>query len=280
MALPGRHSLNWEDPDVKSDAFSLGKYARCLSKAVDLDYAVLRVCQTVKPLPEKCLILRHDIEYSVDCAVRMAELEHEHGVRSSYFVLAHSVFYNPFTPLNTTRIRRIIELGHEIGLHYETYYFEDNNLSATEGIRSDAAYMERMFDVRIQSISQHRPARSSFVEELGKHFIDAYRPELIYGMYYISDSGCKWRHRDLYDSLGRESQIHALIHPDYWGFTETDNLPSIYRAITRANGQEIADECELLIEQNFDYLKRRKEMDRARGERYAVAAPGGRSPAR
>jgi hypothetical protein len=53
----------------------------------------------------------------------------------------------------------------------------------------------------------------------------------------------------------------------------------MYRAITRANSQEIADECELLIEQNFDYLKRRKEMDRARGERYAAGAVG-RSPPR
>ena len=269
--------MNWADPDVKSDSFSLVKYGRCLKKAVDLNYVIVQVCQTAAPLPEKCLILRHDIEYSVDCALRMAELEHDHGVCSSYFVLAHSVFYNPFTPQNTRRIRRIIELGHEVGLHYETYYFENNGLSPTKGIRSDAVYMEQMFDIHVRSISQHRPARSSFIDDLGKHFIDAYRPELIYGMYYISDSGCKWRHADLYDSLGREEQIHALIHPDYWGFAETDNLPSIYRAIARANAQEIADECELLIEQNFDYLKRRREMDRARGERYG-ARPMGQSP--
>jgi hypothetical protein len=264
--------LNWEDPEVKSDAFSLDKYARCLRKALDLNYAILQVRQTTAPLPEKCLILRHDIEYSVDCALRMAELEHEHGLRSSYFVLAHSVFYNPFTPQNTKKIRRIIDLGHEIGLHYETYYFEDNDLSPVDGIRNDVSYMERMFDIHIHSVSQHRPARSSFVEELGKHFIDAYRADLIYGMYYISDSSCKWRSLDLYESLGREKQIHALVHPDNWSFTEKDNLPSMYRAIARANSQEILDECELAIELQYDYLKRRKELDRARRERYRTGA--------
>lgn len=264
--------MNWQDPDVKSDSFNLDKYARCLMKAKDLNYAVVQVRETTEPLPKRCLILRHDIEYRIDCALEMAEVEHEHGIRSSYFVLAHSILYNPFTPPNTSKIRRISELGHEIGLHYETYYFEDNGGSPTEGIQSDATYMEKMFGIRIQSISQHRPARSSFVEELGKHFIDAYRPDLIYGMHYISDSGCKWRHLDLYDSLGREEQIHALIHPDYWAFAETDDLPSIYRAIAQANAKEMFDECELLIEQNYDYLKRRKEMDRARSERYRAGA--------
>lgn len=261
--------MNWNDSRVKSDIFSLRLYSQCLEKSIDLGYDHVRIKETINPLSERCLILRHDIEYSIDCAYRMAKLESEYGIKSSYYVLLHSKFYNPFTQDNTKKLLEIASMGHEIGLHYETYYFEDLSRSTVDGIIEDVKYLENMLNIKISSISQHRPARSSVVAELNEKFIDSYQRKLIFEMYYISDSGCKWRNLNLYESIGTEAQIHALIHPDYWGFNEDMSLPDIYRTIARENSQEIINESELLISQNYDYLLRREQMDLERRNKYA-----------
>lgn len=260
--------MNWEDTTVKSDAFSLNSYAECLDKIKDLNYIPIKIKDTKGQLPEKAILLRHDIEYSIDCALAMASVEHTYEISSSYFVLMHSVFYNPFTVENTRKLMDLLDMGHEIGLHYETYYYEDLGKDVYEGIVSDTDYLSKILGIPIKSISQHRPARSSVIDQLNNCFIDAYHPSLIYDMYYISDSGCKWRNHSLYNSLGTVNHIHALIHPDYWYFEEHMNLPVIYRTIADRNARKIIDEADLLIKQNYDYLLNRSKMDEERKNRY------------
>ena len=43
---------------------------------------------------DKSVILRHDVDYDLHRVLKMAELEKEQGVSSTYFVLATSDFYN------------------------------------------------------------------------------------------------------------------------------------------------------------------------------------------
>ena len=43
---------------------------------------------------EKCVILRHDVDYDLQRVIKMAELEHEKNVSATYFVLLTSDFYN------------------------------------------------------------------------------------------------------------------------------------------------------------------------------------------
>ena len=40
------------------------------------------------------VLLRHDVDLSLDAALRMAELEHEEGAAATYFLMTESVFYN------------------------------------------------------------------------------------------------------------------------------------------------------------------------------------------
>ena len=83
-----------------SDTFSLELYEETLKKAKDLGYEF----PTVSELKEgfgnrrRFLLLRHDIDSSPHYALQMAKLEHRLGVRSSYFVLMHSLHYNPAAP--------------------------------------------------------------------------------------------------------------------------------------------------------------------------------------
>ena len=67
----------------------------------------------------RCVILRHDVDTSLSQAVRLAELEAEEGVCSTWFVLLRTDFYNVFSRAGAEALERIRSLGHEIGLHFD-----------------------------------------------------------------------------------------------------------------------------------------------------------------
>ena len=58
------------------------------------------------------VVLRHDIDRKPMNALRMAELEYELGIQSTYY------FRFPCT-FKPEIIRKIRDLGHEVGYHYE-----------------------------------------------------------------------------------------------------------------------------------------------------------------
>jgi hypothetical protein len=77
-------------------------------------------------LSPRTVILRHDIDHDIENAVRLAELEHAAGFKSTYFVL-HSAWYyrwestdGEIAKLTLDALQRIASMGHEIGLHNDT----------------------------------------------------------------------------------------------------------------------------------------------------------------
>ncbi len=69
---------------------------------------------TRQDLPEKYVILRHDVDRKPGNALRMAKLEHELGIQSTYYFRMKPHTFKPDI------IRQIADMGHEIGYHYET----------------------------------------------------------------------------------------------------------------------------------------------------------------
>ena len=63
------------------------------------------------------LILRHDVDLSLDAALRMAELEADAGAAATYFLMTGSVFYNLGSHEGERALGRLRELGHRVGLH-------------------------------------------------------------------------------------------------------------------------------------------------------------------
>ena len=75
---------------------------------------------------EKCAILRHDVDFDMYQALSMAKVECKQGVKSTYFVLLTSDFYNIHSAANRRLLNEIRGMGHTIGLHFdETAYPED-----------------------------------------------------------------------------------------------------------------------------------------------------------
>lgn len=73
---------------------------------------------------EKVVAMRHDVDWDLLNAVRFAEMEASHGIRSTYFML-HSAWYFWAEPGRLSRqlvgaCDRIRSLGHEIAIHNDS----------------------------------------------------------------------------------------------------------------------------------------------------------------
>ena len=75
---------------------------------------------------KRCVILRHDIDTSLEKAVELAKLEAQQGVRSTYFVLLSSGFYNVMSKGTREKIKEIQNMGHDIGLHFDELNYDKN----------------------------------------------------------------------------------------------------------------------------------------------------------
>ena len=65
------------------------------------------------PAEGKTVVMRHDVDEKAPNALKMAQLEHELGIRSTYFFRIVKQSNVPEV------IRGIAAMGHEIGYHYE-----------------------------------------------------------------------------------------------------------------------------------------------------------------
>jgi hypothetical protein len=66
---------------------------------------------------ERVCFLRHDVDLEIDYALELAELEHEMGIRATFFFLHNRVYFDK--PDFIEKCKRIETLGHEVGLHYD-----------------------------------------------------------------------------------------------------------------------------------------------------------------
>ncbi len=163
---------------------------------------------------DRFLIMRHDVEFSLPAAVRLAEIDAELGVRSTFFLLQTSD-YNPFEEEDALRVRRILELGHDLGLHYDGGLFERLGVDAGAVARKQIELFEAFFDTRIKAMSSHMPMRSGVTLAIDG-VVDAYDPLYLVDMKYLSDSVQAWREGVVTKVLDRYPHIHLLTHEFIW----------------------------------------------------------------
>jgi hypothetical protein len=254
---------------VECDDFSLELYEETLRKAIQLEYAFPTVSQLKNGFADypRFLLLRHDIDSSPRYALQMAKLEKRLGVQSSYYVLMHSLHYNPAAPPHWDDLNEIASMGFEVGLHYETDFFEARNIDPLQGVLKDVAALEDILHLKIRSVSQHRPASNAFLGRLNDYYVDAYNHDLMHNVLYISDSGFKWRDKSLFDVLGTADRIHALVHPLTWSFAGLD-MTATYQRISAEIERGIRASFEDFIASTNRYRLERAERDKIRASRY------------
>ena len=155
----------------------------------------------------------------------MAELENSIGggqIRSTYFVLISSDFYNVFSKHSLECIYRIRELGHIIGLHFDEKKYIPTGKSwkkelLMENILQEKKILEEMTGININSVSMHVPSKMTLQADLKiPGMINSYSREFFEEFKYVSDSFHRWREdvRDVVTNT-KPKRLHVLTHA-FW----------------------------------------------------------------
>jgi hypothetical protein len=169
---------------------------------------------------ENYILWRHDVDFSVHEAEELAIIEHEEGVRSTYFLLLHSEFYNLLEISVTKKIKNIIKLGHHIGLHFDPVYYEiKNEDELVKYLNFEKRVIEELFNININAFSFHNPT-----EELLKNnkfeysgMRNTYAEYFKNQVDYCSDSNGYWRFKRLHDVINEvPPRLQVLTHPEWW----------------------------------------------------------------
>ncbi|WP_207000499.1 hypothetical protein [Trinickia mobilis] len=199
--------------------FTRENYRRLIRLARDR-YAFRGYTDDLAQHEQPFVLWRHDIDMSVHAARRLAVIEQEEGVRATYFLWMHSHFYNLFEREISDRIRDIVRMGHEIGLHFDCeYHGEVSEETFLSQLRVEAEWLSNHFDVPVDAFSFHNPdARSLGHDQL--HYagmVNTYAACFRQEIDYCSDSNGYWRHRRLEDViLASPARLQVLTHPEWW----------------------------------------------------------------
>mgnify|MGYP001230277247 CR=1 FL=1 len=169
---------------------------------------------------EKICFLRHDIDLSIENALRMAKIEAEQGIKSTYTVLLTGEFYNPFEDKNRKDLKEIISLGHEVGLHFDPviHNITDEN-SLDNSIEAEKRALEDLLEKKVSMFSFHNTTDFSMScrKKIYSKCLNAYSEFFHEKVEYISDSHGYWRFRDWNTLLEENHQIiQVLTHPIWW----------------------------------------------------------------
>lgn len=147
-------------------------------------------------MPEKQVILRHDIDISIEIAERFAEFERSLDVCSTYFVLLRTDMYNPFSRASQKMLQKIADMGHEIGLHFDekSYEIQNDYHLLSDAIQKEASILEQIIKKPVRTVSMHRPSAFTLEGDFEfKGLINCYARKYFNEYKYISDSRMHWR---------------------------------------------------------------------------------------
>ena len=167
------------------------------------------------PKQSHVILLRHDIDYSIEKAFEMAKLESDLEIKSTYFVLLHGLFYNPYSSTNTIHLKKIIELGHEIGLHYDSTELSKEKFPYKK-LKEEIKQLEQIIDNKVLVVAQHNPTVSPKLRKISKEFLDARESKIFQTVPYISDSVKNWRSGCMCNHIGKQKTLQILVHPIWW----------------------------------------------------------------
>ena len=199
------------------------------------------------------LILRHDVDYSLEAALEMARLEQSLGINSTYFVLASCEVYDLFEEKNAYCLKEISKIGHEIGLHFEPRRYRSYDRSVYETFQIEVQRLESLSGKKVFSIARHNEwDRDPFASIKG--YINANHP-FWRGDLFVHDSCRAWATVEglfmLLNNPPRTAQL--LVHPDNWLKDKIDR--------------------ETLIERLFEHLKRKNPALKRRMKRIWLNDP-------
>ncbi len=233
--------------------FTLERYEELCNEIVTSGYDVLNVNGYMQGNPKSgCVVIRHDVDSRPWMALKMARIERNWDISSTYYFRFVKGIFDPAI------IREISDLGHEIGYHYEVLSKARGNYErAIELFEYELAQFREICS--IDTICMHGSVLSKYDNrDLWRIYdyrdfdisAEAYL-SLGNDLCYLSDTGWEWnkKHKlrdlmplkdgelsvkepsinstsELFDIIhnNKINRIYLLVHPGNW----TDNFYDWY----------------------------------------------------
>jgi hypothetical protein len=164
---------------------------------------------------EPVFLLRHDVDFDLHLAHRLATIEHEMGAVATYFILTSCESYNILSSKSRKLLKEIIGMGHEIGLHFDAsmYLDEEQDLA----VAKEAEILSFAIGQKVRSISLHNPSVTGKYP-LFENYVNAYDPKLFSDENYISDSCFSFRGKDPFAFMKNidKGMVQILLHPMHY----------------------------------------------------------------
>ncbi|VVB89752.1 Uncharacterised protein [uncultured archaeon] len=221
--------------------FTLTKF-HSLCSAVAENYPTLTLSEYFAgaALPERFVIMRHDIDRRPMSALGTARIEAQCGIRATYYFRMNSRVFRPWI------MREVEGMGHEVGYHYEALGKAKGDFEKAIGLfGSELKEFREVCDVK--TICMHGNPLSKYDDRelwkvydfrdfgiIGEAYLSAGKD-----INYFSDTGRSWNSknniRDFIPGRREESEvettddtiamiesnridrIYILTHPERWG---------------------------------------------------------------
>ena len=217
------------------------------------------------------VIMRHDVEYSVERAHALAKVEESMDFRSTLFFQWTNNSYNILSRKNRDILSDMHERGQHIGLHFALNGMTDMRV-IKERIKQEIDMLSNMLGFEINSFSIHRPSPDVLAENIKiSGIINAYQddfftfdpkatPESDLDVKYLSDANHVWRYGyPDEETINKYDKVQILTHPFAWTKKGYDNLEN-YKTLVNEKYVELIDsidnECKDFgaLRDNFEKL--------------------------
>lgn len=158
------------------------------------------------------VILRHDVDRKPNRALRMAKLEFDAGIKSTYYFRSTNDVFKPEI------MKEIERMGHEVGYHYEVLVKAKGDVDkAIELFEKELSSFREHVEVR--SICSHGSPLSQYDSRdiwnnnsFSKFGVFGDASISISGFTYYSDTGGKWgSNANLRDNV-RSGEVGFVVH--------------------------------------------------------------------
>ena len=174
--------------------FTVKKYTELLQALIKKNYNFQTFDEFLRTPKNKTIVLRNDVDLMPENSLKFAEIQHQNGVKGVYYFRAVKESWDERI------IKKIRDMGHEIGYHYE-------NLTICKGNYEDAIndFEDNLTKLRklapVSTICMHGSPMSKFDSKdlwkkvdykdfgiIGEPYFDI---DFNY-VYYLTDTGRRW----------------------------------------------------------------------------------------
>ncbi|WP_331235582.1 polysaccharide deacetylase family protein [Natronorarus salvus] len=198
---------------VSPVAYTYDWYERFFERLLEAGYTPASYDE---PLGDGDLVVRHDVDLSPAKALDVGRIEADLGIESTFFFLLTNPLYNPFHRPNRLVIRELLEMGHDVGVHFSThqYWGEDPGDGAIEGrVAAEREVFTTAFTEPSPAVSFHRPPEWILSRSFDS-FVSTYERRFFTDVQYAGDSSQRWRDAPPEADGG---PLQVLTHPGLWG---------------------------------------------------------------